>query len=152
MIKVVLDTNVLINGVQDEASFAHRIIKLCREKKVIAVLNRPLLKENRLKSSQLIREKGYLRNLDKFYHQAEIISQKTHHNVINWDKEDNKLISAAVDGKANFIITEDNDLLFLGEHQDIKIVTPKEFWYYYQENESDSSEWQDWMRGLLNKS
>jgi len=151
MITIVLDTNVLINGIQDEASYANRIINLCREKKVLAILNRPLLKENKLKARHLIKEKNYLKILDDFYRQTKMVSQKTHLKVINWDKEDNKLIEAAVDGKADFIISEDNDLLYLGEYQNIKIITPQEFWHYYQENESDNSEWQDWMKGLINK-
>lgn len=149
MIKIVLDTNVLINGVQDEASYANRIINLCRNKKALAVLNRPLLKENKLKTRELIKEKKYKESLEDFYHQAKMVPHKTHLKVVNWDKEDNKLIEAAIDGQASFIITEDNDLLYLGEHQNIKMVTPQEFWHYYQDEESDATEWQDWAKNLF---
>jgi putative PIN family toxin of toxin-antitoxin system len=149
MIRIVLDTNVLITGVQDESSFAFRIIQACREGKVQAVLNNSLLKENRQKSRELVKEKAYFRILDDFYSKAKNVPHRTRVNVVKWDKEDNKLVEAAVDGKADFIVTEDNDLLFLGEYQKIKMVKPQEFWRHFQAKGSDNSEWNDWIKGIM---
>ena len=152
MKKIVLDTNVLITGVQDESSFAFRIIKACRENKVQAIFNRPLLRENKLKSRELIKEKGYLNILDDFYKKSKNIPHKSKINIVKWDKEDNKLIEAAIDGRAEFIVTEDNDLLFLGEYHKIKMVTPKEFWRHYQAEDLSNSEWNNWMKNVMKDS
>jgi len=43
------------------------------------------------------------------------------------DKKDNKIIDCAFDGKADYIVTGDPDLLELKEFREIKIVTAKEF-------------------------
>jgi uncharacterized protein len=43
------------------------------------------------------------------------------------DEKDNKFLELAVNGKADFIITGDNDLLVLNPFRDILIVTPKSF-------------------------
>ncbi|PIY96187.1 MAG: putative toxin-antitoxin system toxin component, PIN family [Candidatus Kerfeldbacteria bacterium CG_4_10_14_0_8_um_filter_42_10] len=152
MLKAVLDTNVLINGVQDEASYSFRIIKAVIEGKITAVVNRQLQQENRLKTSELIKDQGYKEFLENYYYKTEFIKRYSHENVVEWDEEDNKLIAAALDGGAKFVVTEDRDLLFLGEHKGIRMVTPQEFWRYYQENEEGaSSDWQDWMKNLIGK-
>jgi putative PIN family toxin of toxin-antitoxin system len=43
------------------------------------------------------------------------------------DKTDNKIIECAVDGKADFIITGDPDLLAIKEYKGIKIIKAEEF-------------------------
>ncbi len=44
------------------------------------------------------------------------------------DPADDKFIECALWGQADYIVTQDKDLLDLEEHQGIKIVTPQEFW------------------------
>jgi len=43
------------------------------------------------------------------------------------DEKDNFLLNLAVDGKADFLITGDKDLLVIGEIEDTKILTYREF-------------------------
>jgi putative PIN family toxin of toxin-antitoxin system len=43
------------------------------------------------------------------------------------DKDDDDKIECALKGAVDFIITGDEDLLVLGEYQNIKIRTPKEY-------------------------
>ena len=43
------------------------------------------------------------------------------------NKKDNKIIECAFDGKADYIVTGDTDLLELKELKGIRIVTAKEF-------------------------
>ena len=43
------------------------------------------------------------------------------------DKKDNKIIECAFDGKADYIVTGDPDLLILKEFKGIKIIKAKEF-------------------------
>jgi putative PIN family toxin of toxin-antitoxin system len=46
---------------------------------------------------------------------------------ISRDKDDNKVLQCGSEGKADFIITGDNDLLVLKEYKNIKIVNAKEY-------------------------
>jgi putative PIN family toxin of toxin-antitoxin system len=43
------------------------------------------------------------------------------------DEKDNKFLEVAINGKANYLITGDNDLLVLRPFQDVKIMTINEF-------------------------
>lgn len=43
------------------------------------------------------------------------------------DPDDNKFIEAAVEGKAEFIISQDKHLLILKNYKGIKILKPEEF-------------------------
>ena len=43
------------------------------------------------------------------------------------DKKDNKFLEVAINGRADYLITGDNDLLVLRPFQDIKIMTVNEF-------------------------
>ena len=43
------------------------------------------------------------------------------------DEKDNKFLEVAINGKADYLITGDNDLLVLRPFQDIKIMTVNEF-------------------------
>ncbi|MBI2659637.1 putative toxin-antitoxin system toxin component, PIN family [Candidatus Woesearchaeota archaeon] len=43
------------------------------------------------------------------------------------DKKDNKIVECAFDGKADYIVTGDPDLLVLKEFKGIKIVKAKDF-------------------------
>lgn len=43
------------------------------------------------------------------------------------DPDDDAVLAAAVAGEASAIVTGDRDLLVLGEHHGIRIITPREF-------------------------
>ena len=47
--------------------------------------------------------------------------------IVKDDKDDNKFIEAAVEGKADYIITQDNHLLNIKEVRGIRIISPEEF-------------------------
>ncbi len=56
-----------------------------------------------------------------------MVSPKEKFDVIKKDKDDNKIIDAAVEGKVDYIVSSDKHLLDLKQFKGIKIVTPKEF-------------------------
>ena len=43
------------------------------------------------------------------------------------DPKDDAVVACAVEGRADYIVTGDQDLLALGEHQGIRVVTPRRF-------------------------
>ena len=58
---------------------------------------------------------------------SEIAITKTMVNVIKNDPPDNRIIEAAVDGKADYIVSGDKDLLRLKKFKGTKIVTSRKF-------------------------
>jgi putative PIN family toxin of toxin-antitoxin system len=150
MVRVILDTNVLINGVQDDYSYAYRIIRLCLEGKLQAIVSRPIEREYRLKANELIADESYLDLLDDLLDRAEEVDVRSRVRVIEEDPQDNKFFSCAQDGEADFIISDDAHLLDFGSYKNTRIVTPDEFWGIYTEEiaEEESVEWKEWVRTM----
>ncbi|MBI2630224.1 putative toxin-antitoxin system toxin component, PIN family [Candidatus Pacearchaeota archaeon] len=67
------------------------------------------------------------RTIETITHISTIVEPKTKIEIIKDDPDDNKIIECAIEGKVDFIISQDNHLLNLKEFQGIKIVSPKEF-------------------------
>ena len=58
---------------------------------------------------------------------SSIVEPEERVEIVKEDKDDNKFIEAAISGKADYIISQDNHLLKIKEFRGIKILTPKEF-------------------------
>lgn len=56
-----------------------------------------------------------------------IIVEPAHRLDVSRDADDNRVLEAAVAGSADYIVTGDRDLLELGSHAGIRIVTPADF-------------------------
>jgi len=57
---------------------------------------------------------------------AEVVDALDHAPVAR-DPDDDAVLAAAIAGEASAIVTGDRDLLVLGEHHGIRIVTPRDF-------------------------
>ncbi|MBI2652155.1 putative toxin-antitoxin system toxin component, PIN family [Candidatus Woesearchaeota archaeon] len=131
--KITADTNILIS-----ATFwygdSFKIIKLVERKIINLILSKNIIQEYSevLKYDELqskIKNKNlYTRyTLQKIISFSEIIEPKEKVNIIMEDTDDNKVLECAKEGKAEYIITNDNHLLKLKEFGGIKIITPAEF-------------------------
>ena len=131
--RITADTNVLIS-----ATFwygdSNRIILLAECKSVELIISKEIAEEyagvleyDEIKSK--IKGKGLNAkySLGKIISIAKIVIPKEKFDIIKDDKDDNKVIDAAVEGKADYIVSSDRHLLDLKEFKGIKIVTPKEF-------------------------
>jgi len=130
--RVVLDTNVLINGFKDENSFEKRIINEVISGKVEAFANRQTLQENKLISSQLIENDEYQNDLKNLFSIINWVANKRQIKIVR-DEEDNKILESAYEAKAEYLITSDNDLLRLNLYQNIQIVKPSQVWNIYKD-------------------
>ena len=128
--RVVLDTNVII------AAFATRglcqdIFQFClQEKNIIA--SEPLLEEVRrvlLEKIQLPASKVES-ILELLVEQTEITKPTALKSNICRDPDDIKILATAQSGKADIIVTGDEDLLVLKKFDNILIVSPREFWKF----------------------
>ena len=130
MIRVVLDTSTLISAIGWKESKPRQILNKCLDKEFILLISPDCLEELK---NVLFRKKFDFVDKDikgelllLLSGIAEIVIPKTHISICR-DKKDNKFIELATDGKADYIIASDDDLLSLKKVNNIKIINPAEF-------------------------
>ena len=145
--KIVLDTNVLINGFKDGYSYEKKIIDAVVAGEIEAYANRQTLQENKLISGQLINNDEYKNELNDLFAQINWVVNRRQVRIVE-DPEDNKILESAVEAEADFLITSDNDLLNIGEYQNVKIVNPGQFWANYKDEGMDLwKQWSNFVKG-----
>ena len=125
--RVVLDTNVLVAAHFNPGSASNKILELCQRKKLALVLTSHILKEFSLILRNISARKSFRKRMDKIISQAILIKKAPRVNMVAEDPEDNKFLSCALAGKADYIITSDRHLLVLRKFRGIKIVKPVQF-------------------------
>ncbi len=139
--KIVIDTNVIIDGIKDDYSYEKQIIDAVRTGEIEAYANHQTVQENRLIMRRLVDHPEYEREINDLLSQINPVVNRRQINIVS-DPEDNKILESAVEAQAEFLVTKDNDLLSLGEFQNVKIITPSEFWVKYKDE--GNGLWQDW--------
>lgn len=133
--KIVLDTNVYLSGIIFGGNCRY-ILDLLIEKKLTAVSSPSILLEisQKLKVKFKRSDEQILSIIKTIVETAEIVDPKLKLSLVKEDKSDNKIIEAAVYGKARFIITGDRHLLKIKQYQEIKILSPAQFLSEYFPN------------------
>lgn len=127
LVKVVLDTNILISAIAFGGK-PKEVLDLVLDEKIIALTSAILLaefKEIYRKKFPMLKEDFELtiENIEEIFETV----QPTKTLEILRDEDDNRVLEAAVEGKCQYIITGDKDLLDLKSFQGIKIVTADQF-------------------------
>jgi putative PIN family toxin of toxin-antitoxin system len=143
MFKVVIDTNLLINGSHDDYNYANRIIDAVIDGKVLAFANRATLAENCLMAGKKVTDMDYKKKLDIYFEKVRTVGDATERLAVVEDPDDNKLVESAVAAEANYVISSDRHLLKLGHYDGIPVVSPQQFWNIFQEESGDS--WKEWI-------
>lgn len=146
--KIVLDTNVLINGFKDDYSYEKKIIDAVIAGEIEAYANKQTLQENKLISKQLIDNDEYQRQLNDLFAQINWVVNRRNIRVVR-DEQDNKILESAVEAGAEYLVTSDNDLLQLEDYQNVQIVNPAQFWIKYKDDGNDL--WKQWTNFIRNK-
>jgi uncharacterized protein len=146
--KIVLDTNVLINGFKDEYSYEKRIIDAVIAGEIEAYANKQTFRENKLLSRQVVDSGEYDAEMDKFFSQLNMVENRRQIHIVR-DPEDNKILESAVEAGAEYLVTSDNDLLMLDEFQEVKIINPAQFWVKYKDEGMDL--WKQWTNFITKK-
>jgi len=146
MLKVVIDTNLLIDGSSDDNNYGNRIIDEVIAGKISAFANRQTLQENRLISRQKISDADYRAKLEKYFSLVRFVPRKERLNIVE-DKEDNKLLESAIAADVDYLISSDQHLLKIEEYQKIKIVSPSQFWAIYEDEQGGG--WRNWINSFI---
>ena len=134
MIRAVLDTNVLIAAIINvKSSLTQEIYQKFLTLHFTLIISPDVLEE----VEDLINRERIVGRHKRTTNEREVIMSEiaslsyivpgtTQVEVVR-DPNDNKIISAALEGKAEYIVSRDKDLLDLNEYQGIKIITPEKF-------------------------
>lgn len=134
MLKVVLDTNLFISGLINPLGPPAQLLNAWRRYAYILITSREILEEiERVLTYSHIVKKYHLSreviesNISLIKQEAIVLFDTIKLNVIKSDPDDNKVLACALEAKAQYIISGDDHLLNLGQYQDIKIITAREF-------------------------
>lgn len=149
--KVVLDTNVLINAERGVHSYAARILQAVLDAELDAYASPKMKKEHRLIRGRLVKDPEMHALIDDYLDVVQEVFPTQYLDVVPTDRDDNKFIETALAAGASHIITNDHDLLDLGSYENIQIVTPENFWHIFEkEKDPDGSQgWSSWFSGIM---
>ncbi|MBI3412744.1 MAG: putative toxin-antitoxin system toxin component, PIN family [Candidatus Aenigmarchaeota archaeon] len=127
MTRIVVDTNIIISSIFWRGHPYEVVIGgLLRGYQLVT--SAVILDEtvDKLRNKFHFPEEGIQQLVDILLTHSHLIEPASKFDVVR-DKNDNKIIECAFDGKADYIVTGDLDLLSLKEFRGIKIITAKEF-------------------------
>lgn len=126
--KIVVDTNVVISGVFFGGN-PRRIVEAIVNGSINAYATADIMDEYmEIIDSMITRKQGKLslRILSPLFSSFKVIEGKSQIAVCR-DPDDDKFLECAVDAKALYIVSGDNDLLDIEAYDGIQIITAKEF-------------------------
>jgi len=134
MIKAVVDANLLVSAFISPFSYPREIERCWRRGEFILVTSREIVEEiNRVLHLPRIQVKYHLAESDiqafvlTLIHKGNCVSGELALKGVAPDPGDDKIISCAIEGEAQFIVTGDKALWQLKEYQGIKIINAEEF-------------------------
>lgn len=145
--RVVLDTNVLIDGGADDYSAAAKLIDAVIDEELTAIVTPAVVREYSFKMPELVTDEAYRERLNDFIAAAEEVEAGSVTVQID-DRDDRKFLEAAVGGAADILVTTDRHLLQIGEVGTTRIMTPPEAWVRFETETESSGEWKGWLQGL----
>ncbi len=133
MIRVVLDTNIIISGWLWSGS-PRQVLNIARQRHIQTVISEAILDELRdvLSRPKFADRLIYIGKtveeiLVEYLQFAEIIEPARIDHVIDRDPDDDAVLACAIGGKSDYIITGDDHLLALNSFREIRIVSANQF-------------------------
>lgn len=137
-IRAVIDTNILVSGI---ISFHHlkssppvTVLQLLYERKIVLILSLPILSEIRdvllrpkISQNYHLTKKEIKDIIISLHKISFVVPGRRQVSKIKEEPADNKFLSAAIEGKADYIVSGDKHLLNLREFRKIPIITGGKF-------------------------
>lgn len=124
MIRAVLDTNVVVSVLLFDGH-ASRLVALWQQRRFLPLISKPILQE-------YLRVLAYPKfkltaqearqAIEELLPYAEVASPNIRLRVIRRDPADNRFLECALAGKAQYLVSGDDDLLSLGSFRRVCIV------------------------------
>ena len=137
MRRVVLDTNILVSAFlfSERGGVPVELLRSVKEERFTLVTSEAMLDELEgvLTRDARVQERyGYTPEAVAAYRtlletQAVIVKPRKPFPKVSRDPDDDLILATAALAKADCLVTGDNDLLTIGEHHGVRIVTPRQF-------------------------
>ena len=126
--KVFLDTNVLVSAMATRGLCADVLRKVFTSHQLVVSV--PLFNELKrvLRQKLQIPSEVIDDSIEILQRDAHFATPSTLSDVKVRDKDDLMILSSAMNGNADLLVTGDKELLDFGKIEDMEIVSPREFW------------------------
>lgn len=133
MLRLVLDTNILVSATIERAGASSKILQAWQQDKielitspVLLVELQGVLKRPRIQKYQWMEKEELAGFVAELYRAAIQTSGQRLIKAVVVDPSDDYVISAAIEGSADYIVTGNIHLLDLNPYQGIEILRPAE--------------------------
>jgi len=135
MLRVVIDTNVIVSGILSRKGAPAELLMAWRERRFLLLSSPEIVTEVRtVVKYPHIRDKYHLsddeidQTITLLEHDALLVGGDINvaGSVLN-DLKDEMFLACALDGQADLIVSGDHHLLDLGSYRDIPIMTARQF-------------------------
>lgn len=140
--RVAVDTNVFISTIIKPESRIGMIVVRMRNGEFTLLYSQQILEEltevvtrDKIWNKYKLTDETFNSFLNSLIEHGERVQVLTVVDVCR-DPDDNLLLSIALDGKADYIVSGDKDLLDLISFQDIPIIKPDEFLKKFEQSDS----------------
>jgi len=135
MLRAVLDANIYASALIQPKGASGRILRLSAKARTFQLIVTEAILEEigdclfypRVRKRVPLSDDEIRQWLAAIALLAEVVSDPGTVDRVSADPDDNKILAAAVEGAANYVVTGDNHLLDLVEHEGIRILTPVAF-------------------------
>ena len=135
MLRVVIDTNILISALLSKKGAPSKVVDAWRDREFLVITNESAILEVEHVLAELVSTGKYSISSDDIQSLSNLLREDTllvsgEANVqgaVPEDPDDEKFIAIALDGEANVIVSGDRHLLGLGSYQNVSIQTARQF-------------------------
>jgi putative PIN family toxin of toxin-antitoxin system len=136
MIRAVLDSSVLVSAFLTAGGTSYAVLSAARRGAFVLCLSGAILEETRRSLRHKVKtirrhytypDKRVDAHIADLAGLAEPINDLPELRVVPLDRKDDVIVATAVAALADYLVSGDRHLLTLGEHQGIRMVTPRQF-------------------------
>lgn len=135
MIKIVLDTNVIVSGLNFPKSNPAKMLTLVASGEIVNFTSQHIIEETkRILTDSFSWTIGKVEEAESWRETfSKSLNPKIRLAVIK-DDSDNRILECAVEGNADYIVSGDHHLTDLNTYQEVKIIKPFDFLEIYNQH------------------
>ncbi len=127
MLKVVIDTNLLVASMFNKRSASFQIIDLARKNKIVLLWSEAIEREANFILKNISHSSKRKRiNLEEIFKKENKVNNPPKVKAVQADPEDDKFLACALAGEADVIISNDKHLLELQKFKGIPVLNTRE--------------------------
>jgi putative PIN family toxin of toxin-antitoxin system len=135
MLRVVIDTNVIVSGILSRTGAPAELLKAWRERRFLLLSSSEIVTEvravvlyPRIRNKYHLSDEEIEQTITLLEHDALLVAGDAHvAGSVPDDPKDEMFLACALDGQADVIVSGDHHLLDLSIYRDIPIMTARQF-------------------------